>query len=389
MGRLPAIWLTCVFLAKAEVCLTGRKGPLSGNRESQGTDMDSSLGMCGLSIRGALRGVAQAVAGRSNCHLMVAVWLGLVMLGVTETAARNAGERVDLDGREQHTGEWRDHPRSLWESWSPLPRKHSGEPPTSQPHGLIRMAICGFLAAMAANDEFFLAILMTSGSSTLPLGNGHGWVVATLGSQGSGARLESMVIWERRRLRMCRLAAMALSGGRITRAIYGSLADGDASRRIRAAMSLIAITTTSGSSIQQRRNGPGRAVAVRLAQAGVYGSQGAEAGTNVPGARAYPVSWTDNTGNFWLLGGHGYDENGDVRPTQRSLEIRFVKGRMDLDGWEQNDCRRWNIRNISDTRIGHRSGCSRIRRWLGRSPRKLVAFWRRGIGRCQPAWLSE
>jgi Galactose oxidase, central domain/Kelch motif len=36
---------------------------------------------------------------------------------------------------------------------------------------------------------------------------------------------------------------------------------------------------------------------------GDYGTQGVPTVTNVPGARAFPVSWTDSAGNFWLLGG--------------------------------------------------------------------------------------
>ena len=40
-----------------------------------------------------------------------------------------------------------------------------------------------------------------------------------------------------------------------------------------------------------------------LNSAGSYGTQGVPAPTNVPGARAYAVSWTDSAGNFWLFGG--------------------------------------------------------------------------------------
>jgi len=43
---------------------------------------------------------------------------------------------------------------------------------------------------------------------------------------------------------------------------------------------------------------------------GVYGSLGVEAATNSPGARGYAVSWTDNSGNFWLFGGFGFDGAG-------------------------------------------------------------------------------
>jgi N-acetylneuraminic acid mutarotase len=37
--------------------------------------------------------------------------------------------------------------------------------------------------------------------------------------------------------------------------------------------------------------------------AGVYGTQGAAAAPNVPGARGEPIGWTDAGGNLWLFGG--------------------------------------------------------------------------------------
>jgi N-acetylneuraminic acid mutarotase len=43
---------------------------------------------------------------------------------------------------------------------------------------------------------------------------------------------------------------------------------------------------------------------------GVYGTLGAAASGNVPGARENAVSWADNRGNLWLFGGLGYDSTG-------------------------------------------------------------------------------
>lgn len=40
-------------------------------------------------------------------------------------------------------------------------------------------------------------------------------------------------------------------------------------------------------------------------QAGVYGTLGVAAASNVPGSRTNPVSWTDSSGNLWLFGGQG------------------------------------------------------------------------------------
>jgi gliding motility-associated-like protein len=41
-----------------------------------------------------------------------------------------------------------------------------------------------------------------------------------------------------------------------------------------------------------------------------YGVQGVSAPTNNPGARYRGFSWVDNSGNFWIMGGYGYDVNG-------------------------------------------------------------------------------
>jgi N-acetylneuraminic acid mutarotase len=45
-------------------------------------------------------------------------------------------------------------------------------------------------------------------------------------------------------------------------------------------------------------------------QAGVYGTQGTAAPSNVPGARVGAISWTDSSGNLWLFGGRGDDSSG-------------------------------------------------------------------------------
>ena len=44
-----------------------------------------------------------------------------------------------------------------------------------------------------------------------------------------------------------------------------------------------------------------------IAAPGEYGTQGAAAPGNFPGARDSAISWTDAAGNFWLYGGFGYD----------------------------------------------------------------------------------
>jgi len=44
--------------------------------------------------------------------------------------------------------------------------------------------------------------------------------------------------------------------------------------------------------------------------AGTYGTLGIGSTANVPGARFWATSWTDNTGNLWLFGGQGRDSTG-------------------------------------------------------------------------------
>lgn len=47
--------------------------------------------------------------------------------------------------------------------------------------------------------------------------------------------------------------------------------------------------------------------------AGNYGVMGISAPSNVPGAREGSATWTDQSGNLWLFGGHGYGSSGTGR----------------------------------------------------------------------------
>ena len=47
-----------------------------------------------------------------------------------------------------------------------------------------------------------------------------------------------------------------------------------------------------------------------VGQPGVYGTLGTPAAGNVPGCRNRASSWTDSSGNLWLLGGYGADSTG-------------------------------------------------------------------------------
>lgn len=56
--------------------------------------------------------------------------------------------------------------------------------------------------------------------------------------------------------------------------------------------------------------GGGNTIVSGSGLAGVYGTRGTAASTNVPGSRSSATSWTDGSGNFWLFGGNGFDVNG-------------------------------------------------------------------------------
>lgn len=47
-----------------------------------------------------------------------------------------------------------------------------------------------------------------------------------------------------------------------------------------------------------------------LESPGVYGLKGTPAAANIPGARNFPATCTDNAGNLWLFGGNGVDATG-------------------------------------------------------------------------------
>ncbi len=47
-------------------------------------------------------------------------------------------------------------------------------------------------------------------------------------------------------------------------------------------------------------------------QAGAYGTAGTASPSNIPGARTAAAHWVDQSGNFWLFGGYGYDSSGSL-----------------------------------------------------------------------------
>ena len=45
---------------------------------------------------------------------------------------------------------------------------------------------------------------------------------------------------------------------------------------------------------------------------GLYGTKGVPAAANVPGAREFMATWTDDNGDLWLFGGYGRDGYGNL-----------------------------------------------------------------------------
>ena len=45
---------------------------------------------------------------------------------------------------------------------------------------------------------------------------------------------------------------------------------------------------------------------------GFYGTKGVPAASNVPGAREFMATWSDDNGDFWLFGGFGFDGVGQL-----------------------------------------------------------------------------
>ena len=68
------------------------------------------------------------------------------------------------------------------------------------------------------------------------------------------------------------------------------------------------LTYTTANVTWVQKGGPVFGNANSLDQGGVY----PPTANPHPGAREYPVSWTDAAGNFWMFGGYGYDGAGHV-----------------------------------------------------------------------------
>jgi hypothetical protein len=59
-------------------------------------------------------------------------------------------------------------------------------------------------------------------------------------------------------------------------------------------------------------------------QSGIYGTEGAAAASNIPGARFREVKWIDASGKLWLFGG----EAPAATPAQRAAGLGYLQNDM-------------------------------------------------------------
>lgn len=114
-------------------------------------------------------------------------------------------------------------------------------------------------------------------------------------------------------------------------------------------------------------------------QAGVYGTQGTPATTNVPGARYQAASWVDNNGNLWLFGGYRNRNDGGallllapflIGAGVVSLRIVPVSEAVNsIENWLKRSANKASERDGKFARFIQRpffSSCMAIWRWTAR-----------------------
>ena len=111
---------------------------------------------------------------------------------------------------------------------------------------------------------------------------------------------------------------------------------------------------------------------------GVYGTQGSAAAGNVPGARAGAVSWTDDSGHFWLFGGRGHDSNGTIGVLNDLWQYSPTSGQWTLDERIEIAGRRRRVRHPRHRSDRQCTGSATGRRVLDRHGGESVAIrvWR-------------
>ena len=108
--------------------------------------------------------------------------------------------------------------------------------------------------------------------------------------------------------------------------------------------------------------------------AGVYGTQGIAATSNVPGARLGGSVWLDAGGNVWLFGGLGLGQSGLTQEYNDLWEYSPASGAVDLDRRLQCAQCRGHIRYPACGRRRQQPGRARLGGVVERPGRKLLAI---------------
>ena len=112
-------------------------------------------------------------------------------------------------------------------------------------------------------------------------------------------------------------------------------------------------------------------------QPGRYGKQGTADPNNVPAARAYPASWTDPSGNFWLFGGYGTDPTDGSDGWHNDL-WRYSNGEWTWGERVNPNRPTGNLWNNGGRITRQYPRGARFLSQLGRSFRESLALWRDG-----------
>ncbi|MFI5390578.1 MAG: kelch repeat-containing protein [Bacteriovoracales bacterium] len=121
-------------------------------------------------------------------------------------------------------------------------------------------------------------------------------------------------------------------------------------------------------------------------QPGVYGTKGAPSSTNKPGARHSSMSWTDSSGNLWLLGGWGKAPDGRLNDLWKyNISTKYwtwVSGSSSVDQIGKYGTK--GTPSINNSPGGRQNALS----WIDSSG-NLWLFGGRGFGKASLGYLND
>jgi hypothetical protein len=75
-------------------------------------------------------------------------------------------------------------------------------------------------------------------------------------------------------------------------------------------------------------------------QNGIYGDKGIPSQSNIPGSRDGSISWVDNDGSFWIMGGIGIDIGKEITQLDQ-IHINVENSGFLNDLWRYNGNWTW------------------------------------------------